>query len=70
MSAVPPAGLVPPQGRDGAGEEQVCQGEGSTWRLQGDKGERGGIPGSPLMPFLRKQERDMIFSSTIICKII
>ena len=27
---------------DGAGEQQVCQGEGSTWGLQGDKGEGEG----------------------------
>ena len=58
MSAVPPAGLVPPQGRDGAGEEQVCQGEGSTWGLQGDKGRRGGrvIPG--------RDSADAIFGKT------
>ena len=42
------------------GRSRSARGRGALGGLQGDKGE-GGIPGSPLMPFLGKQERDMIF---------
>ena len=44
------------------GRSRSARGRGALGGLQGDKGERGGPRGGdPLMPFLGKQERDMIF---------